>query len=208
MLNQLIRPASLPAYMPSFFTRPLFQSTALPAANLPTQIIAAPQLHWWEWRRWLVEAVANRCQPRGNRQLKPMRQTAVRHPVGSFLAICTNARLHRTHQNNQPLLRIDFHSEAQRMQRGTGRISVHFTGPFTMNHEVWWFLEGWLGWRLTAAQKRRGVDCATLVHRGSALEVGRVWYPGGGTAACIHRALPCSPLNESHLRYRRLHRCE
>lgn len=205
MLNQLIRPASLPAFLPSFFTNPLPQPAALPAANLPTQIIAAPQLHWWEWRRWLVEAVANRCQPRGDRQLKPMRQTAVRHPVGSFLAICTNARLHRTHQHNQPLLRIDFHSEAQRMQRGTGRISVHFTGPFTMNHEVWWFLEGWLGRQFTAAQKRRGVDCATLVHRGSALEVGRVFYPAGGTAACIHRALPCSPLNESHLRYRLLH---
>lgn len=205
MQNQLIRPASLPAYLPSFFTSPLFQSTGLPAANLPTQIIAAPQLHWWEWRRWLVEAVANRYQPIVERRLKPMRQTAVRHPVGSFLAICTNARLHRNHPNNQPLLRIDFHSEAQRMQQGTGRISVHFTGPFTMNHEVWWFLEGWLGRRFTAAQKRRGVDCATLVHRGSALEVGRVWYPGGGTAACIHRALPCSPLNESHLRYCLLH---
>lgn len=205
MNEQLIRSAYPPACLQSIFTSPLFRPNSLPAANLPTQNIAAPQLQWWEWRRWLVEAVANRCQPRGDRQLKPMRQTAVRHPVGSFLAICTNARLHRTHPNNQPLLRIDFHSEAQRMQRGTGRISVHFTGPFTMNHEVWWFLEGWLGWRLTAAQKRRGVDCATLVHRGSALEVGRVWYPGGGTAACIHRALPCSPLNESHLRYRLLH---
>jgi hypothetical protein len=193
MHHQLLRPASLPACHPSFFTRPLFQSTGLPAANLPTQIIAAPQLRWWEWRRWLVEAVANRCQPRGDR-------------VGSFLAICTSAGLHRTPPANQPSLRIVFLSHAEWMQRGTGRISVHFTGPFTINHEVWWFLEGWLGRRFTAAQKRRGVDCATLVHRGSALEVGRVFYPAGGTAACIYRALPCSLLTESHLRYRLLHR--
>ena len=108
--------ASLPAYLPSFFTSPLIRPNSLPAANLPTQIIAAPQLRWWEWRRWLVEAVANRHQPSGERQLRPMRQTTVRHPVGSFLAICTNARLHRNHPNNQPLLRIDFHSEAERMQ--------------------------------------------------------------------------------------------
>jgi hypothetical protein len=208
MLNQLIRPASLPAFLPSFFTRPLPQPTGLPAANLPTQIIAAPQMRWWEWRQWLVEAVANRYQPIVERRLRPMRQSASRHPVGSFLALCTNARLHRTHPKNQPLLRVDFHSEAERMQRGTGLITTHFHGPFTINHEVWWFLEGWLGWRLTAAQKRRGVDCAALVHRGAVLEVGRVFYPAGGTAACIHRALPSSPLNESHLRYRWLHCCE
>ncbi|NDJ15023.1 MAG: hypothetical protein EBY17_28180 [Acidobacteriia bacterium] len=133
-----------------------------------------------------------------------MRQTAVRHPVGSFLAICTSAGLHRTPPANQPSLRIVFLSHAEWMQRGTGRISVHFTGPFTINHEVWWFLEGWLGRRFTAAQKRRGVDCAAPEHgrarplSASSLRTGALerlttalGYPAGGTTrlaeALTHR---------------------
>jgi len=208
MQNQLIRPAYLPASLQSIFTSPLFRPNSLPAASLPThQLIAAPKLRWWEWQRWMVEATTNRRQPIAGRQLRPMRQTAVRHPVGSFLALCTNARLHRSHPDNQPLLRVDFHSEAEWMRRGTGLITTHFHGPFTINHEVWWFLESWLGWRLTAAQKRRGVDCAALVHRGAVLDVEQVGYRGGASAARIHQALPCPASMESHLRYRWLHCC-
>jgi len=206
MLQKHLRLAFPPAYLPSLFSRPLFHPTSLPSASHPPhQIIAAPTPRWWEWQRWWADWLAARTPQATGCGWGPMRQSANRHPVGSFLAICTDARVHRAYRTKQPLLRVEFLSHAGWMRWGSGRISVHFVGPFTANHEVWGFLENWLGRRLTAAQWRRGVDCASLVHRGAVLKVGRVFYPTGGVAARISQIEPCSASMAFYARYRLIH---